>query len=171
MSLEVRAATGDDFARLAALLQLYVYDFSEMLGIDVGDDGRFDAPSLQGYGTDPRRHAFLVWVDGKLAGFAMIHRGSRLTGDESVFDMAEFFVLRKYRRRGVGEHVAGWLFDCFRGPWEVRQKAENQAATAFWRRAIGRYTGGRFEEEVLDDTRWRGAVQRFDSPGVTRQQP
>jgi hypothetical protein len=45
----------------------------------------------------------------------------------------------------------------------VRQKAENQAATAFWRRLIGRYTGGQFEELWLDDERWRGPTQRFAS--------
>jgi len=66
-------------------------------------------------------------------------------------------------RRGVGERAAAWLFERFRGPWEVRQRRENQAATAFWRRAIGRYAGGRFEELELDDERWRGPVQRFDS--------
>ena len=47
----------------------------------------------------------------------------------------------------------------------MRQKAENQAATAFWRTVIGRYSGGRFEDVVWDDARWRGPVQRFDSAG------
>jgi hypothetical protein len=49
----------------------------------------------------------------------------------------------------------------------VREKTENLAATAFWRRVIGRYTGGRFEEVVLDDERWRGPVQRLDSSAAT----
>ena len=89
---------------------------------------------------------------------------SRLTGDLAVRDMAEFFVMRRFRRHGVGEQAAGWLFDRFPGPWEVRQKKENQPATAFWRRAIGRYTDGRFDEEELDDERWRGPPQRFTTP-------
>jgi hypothetical protein len=46
----------------------------------------------------------------------------------------------------------------------VRQKKQNQAATAFWRRVIGRYA--RFDEELLDDERWRGPVQRFDTTGA-----
>ncbi len=163
VNVQVMAAGPDERTRLTALLELYVYDLSEIFGIDVGDDGRFLVPSLDAYWKDPRCHAFLIRVDEKLAGFALVQERSRLTADEGVCDMAEFFVIRRHRRRGIGERVAQWLFDRFRGPWEVRQKAENHEATAFWRRAIGRYTGGRFEEVVLDDERWRGPVQRFES--------
>ena len=45
----------------------------------------------------------------------------------------------------------------------MRGKTENQAAIAFWRRVIDRHTGGRFEDLMLDDARWRGSVQRFDN--------
>ena len=148
---------------LEALFQLYCYDFSEILGLDVGDDGRFPGPALGGYFTDPRRHAFLIRVDGKPAGFALVNEGSRLSGDASVRDMAEFFVMRRYRRQGVGEGAAHLLFDRFRGRWEVREKLENTAGTAFWRRIIARYTAGRFEDCAWDDERWRGPVQRFDA--------
>jgi predicted acetyltransferase len=150
-------------AVLSCLFQLYAYDFSELLGIDVEEDGRFRIPPVAIYWTDPRCHPYLIRVEGKPAGFALVQQRSRLSGDEGVCDLAEFFVLRKYRRRGVGEVAAAWIFDRFRGPWEVREKDENQAGTAFWRKVIGRYTAGRFDEERLDDARWRGPVQRFDS--------
>jgi predicted acetyltransferase len=148
---------------LDALAQLYTYDLSAELGLDVADDGRFAALSVDAWLADPRAHAFLIRVDGTIAGFAVVKRRSRLDGDESVADMAELFVLRRWRRRGVGGRAAASLFDRFAGRWEVREKAENQAATAFWRDVIGRYTGGRFEELLVDDERWRGPVQRFDS--------
>jgi predicted acetyltransferase len=165
VNVQITEAGPEEQARLTALFELYAYDFSELLGMDVADDGRFPVPPLDAYWTDPRCHAFLIRVDEKLAGFALVQQRSRLTGDETVCDVAEFFVMRRYRRHGVGERVARWLFDRFRGPWEVRQRSENPAATAFWRRSIARYTGGRFEEVVLDDERWHGPVQRFDSGG------
>lgn len=157
MSVQIRPAASEEHAVLSALLQLYVYDFSEMLGLDVGDDGRFQTPVVEG------RDAFLVRVDGKLAGFALIASKSRLTGEDGVHDVAEFFVVQRYRRSGVGEKAARSLFDRYPGRWEVRQKTENARAIAFWRRVIDRYTGGRFVEEMLDDDRWRGPVQRFDN--------
>jgi predicted acetyltransferase len=169
VGVQIIEAGPDDEARLGGLFALYTYDFSEILGLDVGENGRFSTPPLDVYWTDPRRHAFLVRVDEKLAGFALVEERSHLTGADAVNDMVEFFVVRKYRRRGVGDHAAGWLFDRFRGPWEVRQRAENQAATAFWRRAIARYTGGHFDEVLWDDARWRGPVQRFESAGQPRQ--
>jgi predicted acetyltransferase len=168
MNLVVAAAGPEDEQRLAALFELYIYDFSETVEIDVGDDGRFRPPPLATWFSDPRRHAFLIRVDERLAGFALVQERSRLSGDEAVCDVAELFVMRRYRRRGVGGQVAATLFDRFRGRWEVRQKAENPRATAFWRRVIGRYTDGRFEELTLDDERWRGPVQCFDSGAAAR---
>lgn len=156
MDVRITSAAAEERDVLAALMQLYVYDFSAMLGLDVEDDGRYRGPAVEG------RDAFLVRVDGKLAGFALIAGTSRLTGEEGVRDVAEFFVLRRFRRSGVGETAARSLFDRYPGRWEVRQKRENVGAIAFWRRVIDRYTGGRFEEEALDDDRWRGPVQRFD---------
>ena len=108
-------------------------------------------------------NAFLIHVDGHIAGFALVDPKSRLTDSDEVHDVAEFFVLRKYRRKRIGEQAACILFATFPGPWEVRQRMENTAATAFWRAAIGRFTKGRFVELMWEDKRWRGPVQRFDS--------
>jgi predicted acetyltransferase len=156
-------AQPSDRALLESLLQFYAYDLSADLGLVVGDDARFRTPSLDPYWKDPRCHPFLLRFEGELAGFALVQERSRLTGDEQVRDLAEFFVMRRLRRKGVGEAAARSVFDRFGGRWEVRERRENAVAIAFWRRVIGRYTQGRFEETMLDDDRWRGPVQRFDS--------
>jgi predicted acetyltransferase len=67
--------------------------------------------------------------------------------------MSEFFVMRKYRRGGVGTALAREVFARFPGEWQVRQMTSNPAATAFWRRAIP----VEFTQEMLD----QGPVQRF----------
>jgi predicted acetyltransferase len=159
----VVAAAEVDRERLLALSEFYVYDLSDVMPFDLAEDGRFSVFRVDAYFANPRRHAFVVRVDGRLAGFALVHNGSRLSEDESIFDMAEFFVMRKYRGQGVGARAAVALFERFRGRWEVRQRAENQPATQFWRKVVARYTGGRFEELIIDDERWRGPVQCFDS--------
>ena len=76
--------------------------------------------------------------------------------------MAEFFVMSKYRRRGVGSEAARFAFDRFPGRWEVREMAANTPAQAFWRRVIGDYTGDNFTERRLDDGAW--LMQSFDFP-------
>ena len=50
--------------------------------------------------------------------------------------MAEFFVMRKYRRAGLGRRAAAEIFPLFPGEWTVRQQRGNAPATSFWRTAI-----------------------------------
>ena len=143
------------------LFQLYAYDWSELLALDVSDDGRFHVGSLDAYEQDERCHRFLLRVDSRVVGFAIVCARSRLTGDLDVFDMAEFFVLRRYRRQGIGSHAARELFDRFRGVWEIRQRTEHPDATRFWQDVIRRYTNGAYEESSWHDAHGTGTVQRF----------
>lgn len=166
MNVQILPAVAQDARRLSCLFQLYVYDFSDLLGLDLDEDGQFQPPAFDGIDEDLARSAFLFRVEGRLAGFALVRQGSVLTGDPLIWDMGEFFVMRRYRRTGVGETSARALFDRFRGPWEVRQRPENAAGTAFWRRVIGRYTAAPLEEFFSNDSRWQGPVQRFRSRGA-----
>ena len=160
MNVEVVPISADQQSTFLQLWQLYLYDFSEMDGADVGEDGRYgNSIHLGEYRRDPRRHPYFVRVDGKLAGFVLVHRHGRLIDDPDVTRMSEFFVMRKYRRRGVGELVATRIFGQFPGRWEVWEIERNVVAQAFWRRVIGRYTNGQFEERIVNGR----PVQLFDT--------
>jgi predicted acetyltransferase len=149
--VELERMGADDLPTLMNLWELYVYDLSDLHGLDVRPDGCFGSNRDVGsYWRDPRRQPFFIRVDGQLAGFALVHQRSEHFPDVDATTMAEFFVLRKYRRRGVGERAAGLAFDRFPGRWEVREMANNVAAQKFWRKVIGRYTGGQFEEQTWD---------------------
>ena len=138
---EVIPATSEQQPILANLLELYAHDFSEFYDLELGADGRFGYKHLKLYWGDPDRHPFLVKVDGKLAGFVLAKRGSEVSGDEDVWDMAEFFIIRGYRRRGIGTEVAHEVWRRFPGQWEVRVVETNYAAKEFWERTITRYIG------------------------------
>ena len=161
--ISLSPASKEEQATLINLMQLYSYDWSELRPLDVGDDGRFADLPLDIYWQDPWRHPFLLRVEGKLAGFALISGRSRLTGSEGVFDMTEFFVMRRYRRRGVGLAAACAAFDRFAGSWEVRQREDNVEATAFWRQVVARYTDGKYQEARWNDATWVGPVQMFST--------
>jgi len=166
VSVAIVAAPIEQRPLFARLMQLYAYDFTESTGDDIGEDGLFRAPSVETCWSDPERHPFLIRAGGACAGFVIVGRRSRLVEGRACGDVAEFFVLRRYRRSGVGARAAALAFDAFPGPWEVRQMGRATAATAFWRKVIERYTGGRFREVVWDDARWRGPVQMFDNGTV-----
>ena len=162
-AVSLSPATTAERPAIANLMQLYIYDWSELRPLDVADDGRFAEYPLDRYWEDAGHHPLLLRVDGRLAGFALVSARSRLSGATGVFDMAEFFVMRRYRRQGVGLRAASSAFDRFRGPWEVRQHDENVAATAFWRKAVDRHTGGRYREVRWNDAAWTGPVQMFST--------
>ena len=116
MQIALLPAAASDRAALANLIQLYLYDFSEITGADVDERGCFAYPLLDSYWTEAERYPFLIRVDGNLAGFALVNRYSRLLNPFDGHAVAEFFVMRKYRRVGIGRAAAIQLFDRFPHP-------------------------------------------------------
>lgn len=155
---------------LRALFELYAYDFSLITGADVDDQGAFtdeDFPLSWWQSRGDAFHPFLLTLQGVWAGFAYVGEGSYIRpGQDRHWLMEEFFILRKYRRIGLGEWFATQLFSRFPGVWEVGELRENLDAQAFWRKVIGRYTGGRFEEVEAQNAQWVGPVQRFESAAL-----
>jgi predicted acetyltransferase len=131
---ELIPARVGDAGVLANLLELYAHDFSEFRELEIGEDGRFGYTSLGLYWSEAGRHPFLIRIEGKLAGLVLVAR------NESAWDMAEFFVMRGARRRGVGSRVAHEVWRRFPGPWEVRVIETNVAGRAFWAGVISTFT-------------------------------
>jgi predicted acetyltransferase len=149
-------------ALLERLLQLYLHDFSEFAPRhtsygEVDAEGLFPyPPGLDTYWQEPDREPLLIRADGAVAGFVLVNRWSALDRplDRAV---AEFFVLRKYRRAGVGTRAAHAVFRRHPGRWEVAVAAYNPAALQFWRCAAGSAPGGA-QEHPGDGRRWSGTV-------------
>lgn len=138
--IEIIPAAAEQESIVANLLELYAHDFSEFHHLELGADGRFGYRQLALYWSDPDRSPFLVRVNGELTGLVLVKR-SEVSGDETVWDMAEFFVVRAYRRRGIGTEIAHEVWRRFPGIWEVRVMELNHSARLFWERAIQAFTG------------------------------
>lgn len=147
MDVTVVPAAFEEKATLRRLLELYLHDFSEFDGADVNEHGEYGYRYLDHYFAEEEgttRQAFFIRVDGRLAGFAMVrHTGER-------WSMAEFFVMRKYRRGGVGMRAALDVITRYRGDWEIHELATNLPAQSFWRRVAEAAAEGEFEESTLD---------------------
>ena len=154
-------ALSSDSPLLANLLELYLHDLSEAFpSIELGPDGRFGYPKLALYWSEPeRRFPFLIKYGARVAGFALVTRGSPASNDPNVFDLAEFFVLRRYRRTGVGRRAAFLVWDRFPGPWTVRVFEANKGAIPFWAAVVAEFTSGTATER--SGNAWR--VFSFDS--------
>jgi predicted acetyltransferase len=140
----LEVATPRDAALLENLLELYIHDLSAAFpSIELGAQGRFGYPKLPLYWSEPdRRFPFLIRYDTRIVGFVLVTRGSPASDDPDVFDVAEFFIIRRYRRSGVGRQAAFLVWDHLGGRWIVRVSAEVAGALPFWRGIIADYTGG-----------------------------
>jgi predicted acetyltransferase len=164
VQIALQPAAMTDRPTLANLMQFYLYDRSEMVPEDVDEQGCFHYPSLDLYWTEAGRYPFLIRAEERLAGFALVDRGGWLNNSIDGHMIAEFFILRMYRRSGIGRAAAAQLFDRFPGPWEIASPATNVPAQAFWRSTLQGYTGGTYREIWVQTVAWRGPVQSFFSP-------
>ena len=128
------------------LMQFYYYDFSEYLRYDVEPDGLFPPyPGLEDYWkSENEKFPYIIKKEANYVGFVLVKQIN--SSEENYFSIAEFFILRKYRREGIGKAVAVQIFDLHKGKWEVYQKESNKPAQLFWNKTISDYTNGRFTE-------------------------
>jgi predicted acetyltransferase len=127
--IQVRMADFADKDILRHLLEFLAYEHSGFDGADLDGHGRFGYRYLDHYWTEHDRHPYLITVGSRIAGMALVRQGP-------PHSMAEFLVMPRYRRAGVGRFAAQRLFASLPGPWRVRQVAGNAAAVAFWRAVI-----------------------------------
>lgn len=140
----LQRATPADAGLLANLLELYIHDVCDVFpAVELGDDGRFGYAPLPLYWSEPeRRFAYVIRYGERIAGFALAKRGSPVTPDPETLDVAEFFVLRKLRRFGVGRAAARLLWQALPGSWTVRVAERNSRALAFWSEVVSDFTAG-----------------------------
>ncbi len=143
MTVELKRVTIDEKEILANLLEKYDYEFSQWDERDVNKLGLYGYGYLDYYWTETRRYAYFIKVDGTLAGFAMVNNHPE-TEEVIDFNLAEFFIMYKYRRLGVGKTAAYRLFDMYKGRWQLKRHPRNIASVHFWNRVVDGYTNGEF---------------------------
>lgn len=169
MNIEIKLVPYEEKSVLYNLIQLYRYDSSEFDGHVLNNHGLYQYKYFDHQWTDEYRRPFLVRVDGEIAGFVLISLDvpkeyMKLSTAEKKNLVSDFFIMRKYRRKGVGRNVAYSLFEQFIGTWEIRQTSANKTAYDFWKQVITKYKENNFyQEKILQDEKWNGPVFVFDS--------
>jgi predicted acetyltransferase len=135
LPIELLPTTPDQAELIRNLYQFYAYESSDWEQEDVEVNGRFyiHEEHLQRYWQSPGWSATLVLVDGFIAGFVLVER-SELPGIDA-FELADLFILKRYRRQGVGLAVAQQFLGN-PGDWLLRCYAEDPAAVAFCKAVV-----------------------------------
>jgi predicted acetyltransferase len=166
-AVSVRSASGSERPLIDSLSQFYVYDFSEIeppgsAKLEFDAQGRYaPLPDLNLYWRNEGFHPLLIRVAEWLVGFALINTRSH-HGESIEHNMAEFFVARKYRRRGVATEAVRQILARYPGDWEVAVAERNLAAKTFWPRAIAAAPNvDRLACLEGNGERWRGPIWTF----------
>ena len=159
MNFTLHRASEEYKAVMQNLMQFYIYDFSEYIKYDVEDNGLFAPyPHLDDYWKETsNKFPYIIKKDDKYVGFVLVRFIE--TQERMYFSIAEFFILKKYRRTGIGKAIAVMVFDLHKGLWEVFQKESNKPAQIFWKKVIEEYTKGHYRERSEDGKR----IQNFEN--------
>ena len=104
------ASSVDEKEILRNLLALYLHDLSEFTGdLDINERGFFEYEGLNMYYQKETLSPLLYKVDGEYAGFILFNEPPYAPEDVD-YNINEFFLLRKYRGKGIAQEVTKELF-------------------------------------------------------------
>ena len=133
------------------LMQLYTYELSffedETTNFKLLDTGLYAISKyVELYWKEDERHPYILKYNGELAGFVLV----RLNENNSN-EIAEFFVINRYRKIGAGTYMANEMFKRYKGKWEIRTLLKNKRAQDFWRKVIQTASNGDYKELLIRD--------------------
>ena len=125
--LQLHRATAVDREVLERLWLMFAHDLSEHRHLLPLVDGRFRDERLHAALEQADRCAYLLRLDERPVGFALVR-----SLDRSPRVLASFFVARGARRTGLGRAAVRAVVARHPGAWEVAYQSANAAAAAFW---------------------------------------
>ena len=135
---------------LENLFSYYVYDMSEFLGLSITDNGlfTFDKNSLTAYWHQNDHKPYFIYVENEIAGFVLLRRYPEC---KSIWDIEQYFVLKKFKGQGVGKRAFQQLTEKYPGQWQVRILKENKMAIKFWLATIESIVKTDYHSELAID--------------------
>src|SRR6202140_5691196 len=115
----------------------------------LGEIGHRVPDQLMRWYADPNAQVMTILYGDQRAGFAMVNQRLRQSlgvgmaaavGADAApdprpeYSMAELFIARPWRRRGIGAQAVRLLLDRFTGQWLITEHLLNAGAGEVWRR-------------------------------------
>ena len=118
----------------------------------LGEVGHREGDQIAHWFGDPNTFPLIIVKGSEPVGFARVLRATPAPPPRPRTDyrMAEFFIARTRRRLGIGRTAVGLILSRFAGRWEISEYLRNGDAVRFWRRVVGGYTRGNYQERVVN---------------------
>jgi predicted acetyltransferase len=128
---------------------LYLCDLSEFDTVTyrLNPEGRWEPDHLPYWLEHPFCLPFVALADEVPVGFAFVgRRPFPFMSPLCEFRLCEFFVLRRYRRAGMGRSIALAVLSRMPGAWELVVLPRNTSAATFWRAVVPLVAAAGFTE-------------------------
>ncbi|WDV47391.1 GNAT family N-acetyltransferase [Clostridiaceae bacterium M8S5] len=131
MNVNVKLQKCTDKDIIMNLYPLYLHDLSHYNKEDVNEKGKYEYDEINLYWQKDNMHPLLIKVNDCIAGFVLLtERVYVRKGCD--YCIQEFFVLRRYRKVGIGQKVFKELIKQFKGRYCLLVLKENVTALKFW---------------------------------------
>ena len=147
MEITIRKAELIDNTAINMLWQFYQYHQSAFDLEDVDLNGRFDIDEeyidcvIRG---EEDCIAYLVFVSNQIAGFATVEP-TVISGKEMP-ELADIFILPKYRKQGVAKFVIQHLMQTKINQWHVAVHLNDHLALKFWNNVFSKLNVSRVDK-------------------------
>ena len=135
---------------LENLFSYYIYDMTEYMKWNPDHEGKFsyDPSQFDVYWELEDHIPYFIYAESELAGFVLVRRYPH---DLSTYDVAQFFVLRKFKGQGVGKEALTKVVHILPGKWQIRVLLENSGALSFWKSAVSNIVGEKYSVSKAND--------------------
>jgi len=159
MNISLELIKTEEKRILKNLGELYIYELSQYSPMDVNNLGLYDdLDDLDLYWKEKNRYPYFIKVDNKLAGFVLVCDDRQIEEIKSNYAIDDFFILYKYKRQGIGKYCAKYIFEKYKGKWQIWFHPNNKSAKIFWTKTIDEYTKGKFEVIKNNEPFWDGSI-------------
>ncbi|MBR2564027.1 MAG: GNAT family N-acetyltransferase [Paenibacillus sp.] len=151
----ITKAEQQDKSILKNVMTLFLHDLSEFnQDIEMNpQNGLFELDVLDWFfekeGLTPY---FIRLHDQKIIGFILVQSGSFSNQEFADYVLNSFFIMKNYRRQGLGRAACKELFKHLPGRYAVGQLTTNIPAIQFWKNVYTSFDIDFYEQEEKEDS-------------------
>ncbi len=147
MNIRLSLVPSDQKYRLGEYLDCYLEEHSQYKETPFGPVSTAEYVYFLEYWREKGRHPYFIFLDSEIAGFILVR--TVFTGEDSFFQVSEFYILPEYRRTGIGFEAVSLLWQKFPGLWGLQVLGNNKTARVFWSKCCNALAKGGVEVDEV----------------------
>lgn len=134
-------------------MTLFLHDLSEFNDkLDLNpENGLFEFDVLEWFFEKEGLTPYFINLEGKPIGFILLQSGPYSNQEYADYVLNSFFILKKYRRKGIGKLACSKFFEMYPGRYAISQAKTNIPAIKFWKNVYESNSIDEYEKEEIED--------------------